>query len=1111
MKPLRFLLLALLGLAQGGVHAQEAMESPAAMAEVAGAVVHYRLPTDGPLPRAYLVTLAVTDPRRPDWIVSTFATDLVRTVTAQNQGQFAETWNGLNDNGQPVPPGPYGVKGICMPAQKWAIDGQYHAVIPKLAATAGSWGESPGEDTLPQKIVGDPVDAPLRDVDVAENGIGAVAFEYLENGQNYFLTDFNKPIGYAQIIKGHESGLFAGASSTCTDGRAIWSFSVDGGPKFIGRADGHPFGHQHANRDNVYAPDGWVRALAAWPHDGKTVVFEAEGGRIVKPEHGDFVESSDDRIDRVRALDGDDATVLAEWKISHPLGLVARNDHLYILQQHGGAYDVLSLALDADWRHTTPALLFRVPAGLKPFDLEADRRVRFYLSDPVANHVYQLDAQGRVLRTFGRATVPVPGTYDPQSFLAPEKLACWTDAQGQTRLLVVEMAGPNRLSEWNADSGALLRQWVTPQTRANDGYAIDPRYPEIAYVLGQRDTLVRWKIDYTTGRWTPDAVWYRIGPSGFDDHLLQVFGRPRVIYRGNELYIAFGRGYVLYHMEGANLRACAAVLHAPGKDGAFLWSDRNGDGRVEPGELAPANAPPGTFRYFGETWFDDLSLVCIGQYTPDIWRLAPSGFDARATPIYDGGNWRRLLTDEIFAAHKAGRVTGLLGGHETADSFNSDWASIVQAGSDYYVSARAGTDISANQGAQYKLSRYVPAPDGGVTQRWRVGRVALAGTARAGEVYGPMFVSAPINGLVSVVDNSRAGVVLYAEDGLCVDTIFPDDHVVPTDQMGAYWQPGEFFAGQVYPNRDDGKIYFAMGKEMPQIFAAQGWSLTENPVRPIPIIDSTVQLSAREVGAPPENKLAANGAAAAGHVARFLPVVGGAPALDGTTRGWESADLVTFNDGDDHSAEARCLYDSGHLYIRWHARLGRGVNIPPLGLPEHLFAHDRAADTLGLYLQGDPAASAPSGSHDARPGDVRFVFSLCQADGKVQPIVLGMYPAWNGPGATPVTYRTPAGGSAVFGNVALVPGAKMGYALDADGKGFVLAAALPRSALPGASKFDGWRSMGNFDANFGGHDRFWWSNADGSASRESQDEPTEARFYPGAWSPVQFVPPSGAR
>src|SRR5579871_6319928 len=134
------LLLALLGSAAlTPVGAQEAMESPGALADTGGAVIHYGLPTDGPLPRTYLVTLAVTDPRHPAWIVSTFATDVVRTFTAQNQGRFAETWNGLNENGLPVPPGRYGVKGIYMPAEKWAIDGQYHAIVPKLAATAGSW------------------------------------------------------------------------------------------------------------------------------------------------------------------------------------------------------------------------------------------------------------------------------------------------------------------------------------------------------------------------------------------------------------------------------------------------------------------------------------------------------------------------------------------------------------------------------------------------------------------------------------------------------------------------------------------------------------------------------------------------------------------------------------------------------------------------------------------------------------------------------------------------------------------------------------------------------------------------------------------------------------
>ncbi len=1078
-------------------------------ADSSGAVVHYQLPVDGPLPRTYLVTLAVTDPRDPAWIVSNFAPGLVRTVTAENQGKFTETWNGLDDNLMPVPPGRYGVKGIYLPAQKWAIDGQYHAVIPKLASTGCSWGQSPGEDAKPDVIEGDPVNSPLRDVDVAENGLGAVTFEYLENGKNYFLTDFTKPIGYGQIVAGYESGSFAGATSTCTDGKTIWSFSVDGGPKFIGRADGKPFGHQHANRDNIYLPDGWVMALAAWPDKstGRTVVFDAEGGRV----NADNPMTTDDRIDRVRALDGDDASVLAQWNIPHPLGLAARKGRLYILHGHGDRYEVLSLALANGWKNGRPGLLFKVPEGVKPFDIEVDSHGRVYLSDSAANHVYQFDAHGKWLRTYGRLSAQAPGHYDPQTFMAPEKLACWTDAQGQDRLLVVEMAGPNRLSEWSGDSGALLRQWVAPQTHCNDGYAIDPRHPDLVYIQGQRETMVRWKIDYVGGQWTPDAVWTQVGPGAFGNKLLQWMGRPRLIYRGDDAYLVFGRGYVVYHLEGDRLRACAALLvehsdadHSQG----YLWRDRNGDGRVEPDEYRPyaIDCPKGTLRYFGETWFDDLSLVAIGQYTSDIWRLPPTGFDERGTPQYDTDGWRKLLTDEIFTARDAGTATALHGGNEVAANFNSDWASIVQAGRDFYVSARSGPDFSANQGGQYKLSRYVAGADGVPHQRWRVGRVALAGTAQPGEVYGPIYCSAPLNGIVSVIDNSRAGIVLYTDDGLYVDTLFPDDHLVSHDAMGAYWQPGEFFAGNVYANRDNGKIYLAMGKAMPQIFEAQGWSTTQSPVHPITALDATVRLDADAISPPPAAALQLRGGASAARVALFSPATGAPPALDGSMRGWEACDPIQFANGTEQSVEVRCLYDRGHLYLRWHARTGHDVRIRDLDLPEHLFAHDRGADTLGLYLQGDPQAVPGASSPGGRPGDARFVFSLVNTDDATRPVVLGMYPTWDGGNATPRTYRTSAGGSATFGNVGLVPGVKAGYAIDSDGEGFVLAAALPRAALPGPPHLEGWRTEGNFDANFGGHARFWWSNADGSASRETQDEPTEARLYPGAWSPVQCMP-----
>jgi hypothetical protein len=120
-------------------------------------------------------------------------------------------------------------------------------------------------------------------------------------------------------------------------------------------------------------------------------------------------------------------------------------------------------------------------------------------------------------------------------------------------------------------------------------------------------------------------------------------------------------------------------------------------------------------------------------------------------------------------------------------------------------------------------------------------------------------------------------------------------------------------------------------------------------------------------------------------------------------------------------------------------------------------------------------------------------------------VALGMYPHWSDAAtAKPMTYKTPVG-TAEFQHVAPIAGAEMGYTIDADGKGFVLAAALPKSAFPKMPDLKGGlKTFINFEATLGGHNKFWWANADNSASRETYDEPTQARLYPGSWAQAQF-------
>ncbi len=1010
-----------------------------------GVAVRYQLPdTPG---KTYRVTLAIVDKNDPNWIISTFVAGAARSVTAENKGVFSENWDGLDENFMPVPAGSYGVKGIFMAAQKWAIDGEYHTLTPKLASVAGSWGQTPAQDKLPPKISGDPVGSPFYDVDVAPGGKGVLLFQYLENSQNNYLTDFSKPINYEQILASYPSGGAAGGQATCTDGTTIWSFSTDGGQKFIYRADGKAFGKQNGRfRRGVYLPEGWVSGLAAWRVKERTVVFAAERGRSVTDAKDErrVSESPTDFVNKIVALDGETAEKLGEWTVEKPQGIAESGGKLTVLHRAGENWAVSRLDLSGDWTNAKLQPLFNVPQGVEPFDLEVDGHDRIYLSDPKSNHVFQFDAKGKRLLTFGRADAQKSRQYDPQALISPQKLATWTDENGQDRLLIVEAAGPNRLSEWSSD-GKLGREWVVPQLRANYGYWADPRQPDRIYMPGQKGWLVRWRVNYQSGEWTTDAVWPNVGTGAF----ARQSELPRLIYHGDDKYLAFGRNYAIYKLEGDKWRASAAILtekDAQNRPIRFVWRDENGDGEVQETEKAPLNAPKGTLRYWGESWMDDFSLVAIGNGTPDIWRLAPTGFDAKGNPIFAPDGWKKLLSDPIFVARQAGKAEATRGGNEAANAFDSSWAMVAGApDGGYYVNARGGAGASSNYGAQNKLSRYIPDGKGGQKLLWRVGREALQGNARPGEIYGSIFVSSPINGLVGIIDNTRAGALVYNEDGLYVDTLLADIRILSREQVGSYQNPGEFFAGQAYLNRDNGRVYLAMGKATPVIYEIQGWTDKANPVQKLTIPSPTVTIAANRIAAAPDFAIRLRGGSAGAKLATFYPAPGGGPALDGSLTGWEGVEPISFSPGEGQSVEVRPLYDPDTLFLRWHVRLGQKFEAKPLNPPERIFTHDRAADTVGFYFQADPNAPPSDKNLNGRAGDVRFEFGLFQDGANLRAAVLGLFPGWTGKGkASPITYTSPVG-KVPFEHVGLLPDAKTGFQMDADGKGYVLAAAMPRS------------------------------------------------------------------
>ena len=473
--------------------------------------------------------------------------------------------------------------------------------------------------------------------------------------------------------------------------------------------------------------------------------------------------------------------------------------------------------------------------------------------------------------------------------------------------------------------------------------------------------------------------------------------------------------------------------------------------------------------------------------------------DDHGNPVY--GAWERVFTDEIYAAKAAGAATAIYGGNEAVSKFNGDWGSVRQLPDGEFVINMRGGGFSANHGWQQKLSRYIPDGEGGLRQKWRVGRIANITSEPTG-IHGSIHVTRPMHGLIGIIDQSRAGMHVFTWDsGLYVDTLMlPADREYDT----VYGSPGEFFTGGAHQVNE--RVFLQWGKTMPLLFEVEGWT-ADNGIRSIPGLPKSVAITASQIASPPDLAIQIRGGAGSAKIAHFQPLPGSGPALDGSTEGWESCQPVRFGD---HAAdvEVRCGFNPDTLYLRWELKTENPLNVPPMPSPERMFTHDRSATTLSFYLQGDPAAAGADVM--GRSGDVRLVFGLHDANGEVRPAAIGLYPSWNGPGeAKPFTYASPSQRTE-FAHVAVLDEIKLTHNLSKDRRTMVLAAAIPRSVmLPGEaeSKLIGaWRTMGNFEVTIAGARKFWWSNADGSASRETKDEPTEARLYPGSWSQIAFTP-----
>jgi hypothetical protein len=336
----------------------------------------------------------------------------------------------------------------------------------------------------------------------------------------------------------------------------------------------------------------------------------------------------------------------------------------------------------------TRLLRYRMPANAASFDpkqLEAPQQVitanleapagittddagNIYISDRGnSNQVKIFAADGKFLRAIGHAGALKTGPYDPLQMNNPREMAI--DSNHHLWVAEEDMQ-PKRVSLWGLD-GKLIKAFYGPSEYGGGG-TLDPRDKSLYYYNG-----MEFKLDWKTGTDQLSAILARMDVTGL--HLgndlipLPRGGEPSTaLYADGHRY--FINSYSSYATQGVTvalvyldtgdvLRPVAALGRAndwsvlrgqvfaslwpqganpaslsPKDQGMFSWSDRNGNGKVDPDEVTFSKSTSGAV-----TIMPDLAMVDAFvdgkamRYTPEITAAGVPAYDLkRGAVIVDG-------------------------------------------------------------------------------------------------------------------------------------------------------------------------------------------------------------------------------------------------------------------------------------------------------------------------------------------------------------------------------------------------------------------------------------------------------------------------------------------
>ncbi len=409
--------------------------------------------------------------------------ELVRTLPAATDprlrdGKAEIHWDGLDDDGRPLPAGPYTVRSLTHRGvgERWVTSVHSAGVPPwKTDDGAGGWGGDHGA----------PVAA------AAGGGQMFLAWEFSEAGFTTIAVD-------ERLAAGGKPRKHWGAGSVLEIGLWTAALASDGALVFVGQ-DGKRWGDSPGsgapNRAGVVLWNAQTGRAENFPF-GKRILDVAVWNDL--PPASPLAGASNlsglavagDRL--YASLRHDGKVAVFNWKTGRRLNDLAVSDPRGLAVRKDGALAVASgkglLRLDPADGKTTP-----LAADLSdPQGVACDGEGNLYVADQgTAMCVRVYAADGRPLRTVGKpGGRPALGRFDPSGMYMPHGIA--VDSQG--KLWVAERDNrPRRISVWDARTGKLLADLLGPGHYAVNGGA------DLARPSWVNTHNALFEVDYASG------------------------------------------------------------------------------------------------------------------------------------------------------------------------------------------------------------------------------------------------------------------------------------------------------------------------------------------------------------------------------------------------------------------------------------------------------------------------------------------------------------------------------------------------------------------------------------------------------------------------------------